>query len=194
MKIKFTKPVSPGLPSSGGGLVKTLYNNGLRDQFSPNNYNCDYCQKGFSSRSNKNRHMLLSCDAKANIGTKRNASAEPSTNTNQGISAQGSSFEVDTHSVSSNLQSTKRKSSSHAISSRDNDFIYDPQIRPHRQGNYKSLLRQYKIFFSTYLFFYDNSVYTHTINNYPFQNLNKNAHILNVTRFMVAVHFSNGIY
>ena len=80
--------------------------------------------------------MLLSCDAKANgIGTKRNASAEPPTNTNQGISAQGSSFNADTHSLS-NLQATKRKSS-HAISSRDNDFIYDPQIRPHRQGNKK---------------------------------------------------------
>ena len=96
--------------------------------------------------------MLLSCDAKANgIGAKRNASAEPSTDTNQGINAQGSSFNADTHSLS-NLQSTKRKSSSHAISSRDNDFIYDPQIRPHRQGNNKNLLMPYKNYFTTFYF------------------------------------------
>ena len=134
MKIKFTKPISQGAHSSGGGLAKNVYNNGLRDQISANNYNCDYCQKGFSSRSNKNRHMLLSCDAKATaMGTKKNG--EPPMNTNNRLSAQGPSFNTDTHSISSNPQSTKRKSSSHAISSRDNDFIYDPQIRPHRQGN-----------------------------------------------------------
>ena len=151
MKIKFTKPISPGVPSSGGGPVKSVYNNGLRDQFSTNNYNCDYCQKGFSSRSNKNRHMLLSCDAKANaIGTKRNTSAETSTITNHSIGSLGSSFNSETHSVPSNSQSAKRKSSSHAISSRDNDFIYDPQIRPHRQGNNKYLIIPYQHIFSKY--------------------------------------------
>ena len=138
MKIKFTKPVAPGIPASGGSPVKGMSNNGLRDQFTTNNYNCDYCNKGFSSRSNKNRHMLLSCDANAGPpGPNRNVSSE-STNANQRMNvlepSMSSSLDVDAKALSANLQSMKRKSSSHTLNSRDNDFIYDPQIRPHRQG------------------------------------------------------------
>jgi hypothetical protein len=138
MKIKFTKPVTPGASPSGASPVKGMYNNGLREQFTANNYKCDYCSKGFSSRSNKNRHMLLSCDANAGPpGPNRNGSPEAITNTNQRMNAlepsMSSSLDVEAKAPSSNQQSMKRKSSSHGISSRDNDFIYDPQIRPHRQ-------------------------------------------------------------
>jgi hypothetical protein len=86
MKIKFTKPVTPGIPAPGDSPVKGMCNNGLRDQFTSNNYNCDYCNKGFSSRSNKNRHMLLSCDANAGPpGPNRSISSESTINTNQRV-------------------------------------------------------------------------------------------------------------
>ena len=137
MKIKFSKPVTPAVATSGASPVKGMYNNGLRDQTPSNNYNCDYCNKGFSSRSNKNRHMLLSCDANAGPpGPNRNVSSE-STITNQRMNvlepSMSSSLDEDAKALSPNQQSMKRKSS-HTLNSRDNDFIYDPQIRPHRQG------------------------------------------------------------
>ena len=126
MKIKFSKPVAPGTPSPVvAAPAKPPYNNGLNNSFSGANYNCDYCHKGFSSRSNKNRHMLLSCDAKAK-GAK--PSPQPTTNLSNA------------NSQRSNTQSTNSdKRSSLGSSIRDNDFIYDPQIRPHRQGNIDTL-------------------------------------------------------
>ena len=121
MKIKLSKPVAPGtLSSVGGSPVKNSYNNGLNTSVSSGNYNCDYCHKGFSSRSNKNRHMLLSCDAKAK-GAK--PSPQPVTNVPNTIQRNNSQ------------NSNSEKRSSHGGGIRDNDFIYDPQIRPHRQGN-----------------------------------------------------------
>ena len=132
MKIKFAKPVTPSASSSPISPAKGGFNNSLRDQVASSNYNCDYCHKGFSSRSNKNRHMLLSCDAKTNgVEANRNELTD-SSNSNQ--RALESSIHVKTNTISSSLQSIKRKTSSHSLHSRDNDFIYDPQIRPHRQG------------------------------------------------------------
>ena len=76
--------------------------------------------------------MLLSCDAKTNgVEANRNELTD-SSNSNQ--RALESSIHVKTNTISSSLQSIKRKTSSHSLHSRDNDFIYDPQIRPHRQG------------------------------------------------------------
>ena len=64
--------------------------------------------------------MLLSCDAKAK-GAK--PSPQPVAN-------------VPNTSLRNNSQnSNSEKRSSHGGGIRDNDFIYDPQIRPHRQGN-----------------------------------------------------------
>ena len=121
MKIKFSKPVTPGaLSSVGGSPVKNSYNNGLNNSGSSGNYNCDYCHKGFSSRSNKNRHMLLSCDAKAK-GVK--PSPQPVSNVQNNVQR-------------NNVQNTNsEKRSNHGGGIRDNDFIYDPQIRPRTQGN-----------------------------------------------------------
>merc|ERR1712029_693027 len=61
---------SPQVQSSGGQLAAG--STGLQQQqhstmpvlgaMTPNGYKCDYCPKSFSNRSNKNRHMLLSCE------------------------------------------------------------------------------------------------------------------------------------
>ena len=63
--------------------------------------------------------MLLSCDAKAK-GAK--PSPQPVTNVPNTIQRNNSQ------------NSNSEKRSSHGGGIRDNDFIYDPQIRPHRQG------------------------------------------------------------
>ena len=79
--------------------------------------------------------MLLSCDAKANASTTNlSVSAEPTKPSNQRINSLEPSFNEDSNTLTANQQSTKRKISSHGLNTRDNDFIYDPQIRPHRQG------------------------------------------------------------
>ena len=69
--------------------------------------------------------MLLSCDAKAK-GAKPNP--QPVSNVQNTIQRQ-------------NIQnSNSEKRSSHGGGIRDSDFIYDPQIRPHRQGNLEGIL------------------------------------------------------
>merc|ERR1719206_10087 len=92
----------------------------------PMGYKCDYCPKSFSNRSNKNRHMLLSCEVAG--PNARNTSGG-------GPNSQGASpVTPKSNNNTSNggfRESLKRLNSG--------DFIYDPQISGRRAAEPQEL-------------------------------------------------------
>ncbi|XP_071743490.1 uncharacterized protein [Lepeophtheirus salmonis] len=59
MTINFTRDTRA---DSEEGQVQTVHPSVVTVTTTPGSLNCDYCGKQFSNRSNRNRHMLLSCE------------------------------------------------------------------------------------------------------------------------------------